>query len=216
MELKELKVKTRPAKGGATPKALRREGFVPAVVYGYKKDPVTLVVNGHEFRTLLKETSHQGLLSLNIDDGSASKTVMIKEIQKHPVSLNLVHADFYEVDMKKRITTHVPVVPVGTCKGEKEGGVLQLIRRELEVRCLPARIPESIEIDVSDLDIGDAIHVADLQAAEGVELVHESNFTIIAVAAPSKEKAASVEAAVTEEGAEAKVEAKAGDKEAEE
>ncbi|MFZ5564760.1 MAG: 50S ribosomal protein L25/general stress protein Ctc [Thermodesulfobacteriota bacterium] len=195
MELKELKVKTRPAQGGATPKALRREGFVPAVVYGYRKDPVTLIINDHDFRNLLKEGSHQALLSLNIDDGAASKTVMIKEIQRHPVSRSLIHADFYEVDMKKKITTYVPVVTVGTCKGEKEGGVLQLIRRELEVRCLPASIPESIQINVSDLDIGDAVHVADIQATEGVELVHETNFTIIAVAAPTREKAVAVEGA---------------------
>ncbi|ABW68621.1 50S ribosomal protein L25 [Desulfosudis oleivorans] len=187
MELKELQVKTRQMAGGPTPKALRRQGFVPAIVYGHKNDPLPLAVDDHTFRLLLKDAGQQALLSLVIDDGAASKTVMLKELQQHPVSLKLIHADFHEVDLTKKITTYVPVATTGVCKGEKEGGVLQLIRRELEVRCLPGLIPESIAIDISALDIGDSVHVADIEAPEGVELVHEVNFTVIAVAAPTKE-----------------------------
>ncbi|MDY6831957.1 MAG: 50S ribosomal protein L25 [Thermodesulfobacteriota bacterium] len=203
MELKELQVKTRQMAGGPTPKALRRQGFVPAIVYGHKNEPLPLAVDDHTFRLLLRDAGQQALLSLVIDGGAASKTVMLKELQQHPVSLKLIHADFHEVDLTKKITTHVPVATTGVCKGEKEGGVLQLIRRELEVRCLPGLIPESITIDISALEIGDSVHVADIEAPEGVELVHEVNFTVIAVAAPTKEKAAEGEEEALEEGAEA-------------
>ncbi|OQX61629.1 MAG: 50S ribosomal protein L25/general stress protein Ctc [Desulfococcus sp. 4484_241] len=214
METKELKAKTRLTQNGPSPNSLRREGFVPAVVYGYKKDSVPVTVNERDFNRLVKDGGHQSLISLAIDEGSVSKTVMLKEVQKHPVSGKIIHADFYEVDMNKKIATTVPVITTGVCKGEKEGGVLQLIRRELEVRCLPANIPESIEIDVSNLEIGDSIHVEDITVGEDIELLHDVNFTVISVAAPTKaeaEEPAEGEEEAEEEGVEAEAETESGD-----
>ncbi|MDY6904909.1 MAG: 50S ribosomal protein L25 [Thermodesulfobacteriota bacterium] len=188
MAYSELNVSTRNI-DGLSAKALRRQGLMPAVVYGYHKETQSLTVNLKEWRNLLNDISSQSLISLVIDgDTAQQKTVMIKDLQRHPVSQKFVHADFYEVDMKKEIVVSIPVHTSGTSKGEEEGGTLQIIRRELDVRCLPANIPESIEIDVSNLEIGDAIHVEELETEEGVELVYDINFTVISVAAPTLEE----------------------------
>ncbi|MDY6825489.1 MAG: 50S ribosomal protein L25 [Thermodesulfobacteriota bacterium] len=188
MEYNELNVSTRNVENPTT-KALRRQGLMPAVVYGYHKDTLPLTIDMKEWRNLLNDISSQSLISLVIDgDTSKQKTVMIKDLQRQPVSQKYVHADFYEVDMKKEITVNIPVHAVGTSKGEEAGGTLQIIRRELEVRCLPGNIPEAFEIDVSSLEIGDAIHVDEIETGEGVELVWDANFTVIAVAAPTAEE----------------------------
>ena len=161
MEQIQLKATVRKITGNGPARALRREGSMPAVVYGRGKDPILLSVDIKDFEQLLKNYNiNQVLLNLMIENGkSISKSVMVKELQTDPTTRNLLHVDFYEIDMQNKITVSVPVVTTGISKGVELGGVLQLIRRELEVLCMPTDIPESIEIDVTDLDIGDSIHV---------------------------------------------------------
>jgi large subunit ribosomal protein L25 len=152
---------------------------------------------------LNKVSPSQALLDLSFSGGGAEKrTVMIKELQIDPVKFKYLHVDFYEVKMDQQITTTVPVAAVGTSKGVEEGGVLQIIRRELEVNCLPGDIPEQIEIDITNLDIGDSVHVEDIRLGEKIEVPYETNFTILTVVSPAMEKE-EVEEAEEEAGEEA-------------
>jgi large subunit ribosomal protein L25 len=129
---------------------------------------------------------------------------MIKEHQVHPVSGDLIHSDFYEVDMKRQIKVMVPVVTTGKSAGVEEGGMLNIVRRELEVFCLPGDIPESIEIDISGMTIGDSVHLEDVPLGENVEVATDVNYTVVTVLSPKveEEEVAEEEEEELEEGEE--------------
>lgn len=201
METIELKTTIRNTVGNGPARELRRQGRIPAVLYGPGKEPVLLSIDQNDFEKVLKgqETSHL-LLDLIIQNGEESKrTAMIKELQTNPVSQVFLHVDFYEVSMDRKIRVNVPVVAIGKAQGVELGGILQIIRRELEVFCLPGEIPAAFEVDITDLDIGDSIHVLDIPHAEGVEIPADVNFTVITVLSP---KAEEVEEEAEEEGEE--------------
>jgi large subunit ribosomal protein L25 len=139
---------------------------------------------------------------------------MIRELQVHPVSGNPLHVDFYEVDMKRKINVSIPVVTVGKSQGVVLGGMLQLVRRELEVLCLPDEIPESIEVDITDLEIGDSLHVDEIEVGENIEIPADVNFTVITVLAPTLEEEEEEEEEEGVEGEEG-VETEEGDEAAE-
>ena len=213
METNSLKAITRQMEGGPTPNALRKSGLMPAVVYGQGKSPLTLSIDMNEFKNLLNHITSQSLISLDVEgDAGFSKTVMIKELQRHPVSRKFIHADFYEVDMTKEIHLNVPVHVVGKSEGVEKGGTLEIIRRNLAVICLPGNIPESITVDISSLDIGDSIHVSQIVTDGDVRLNwdpdEEADYTVVTIAAPTVETAAGEE---VEEG----VETEGGKEEAE-
>jgi large subunit ribosomal protein L25 len=128
---------------------------------------------------------------------------MIKELQTHPVSGKFLHVDFYEIDMSRKIRVKVPVVVKGKAKGVELGGFLQIIRRDVDVLCLPSQIPPSIEVDVTDLDIGDSFHVREIQPEGDVEIPADVDYTIITVLSPK------IEAEVVEEEPEAVAEEEA-------
>lgn len=186
MELIELKSNIRTATGNGPARSLRREGQIPAVLYGPKTDPVLLSVDSKELEQVLKEsTAAQVILNLIIQNGeTSSKTAMIKELQTHPLSRKYLHIDFYEVVMDQKINVKIPVVVTGKSKGVELGGILQIVRRELEVYCLPLEIPDAIKIDVTDLDIGDSIHVDEIPLGDNVEFPEDVNFTVLTVVAP--------------------------------
>ena len=167
-------------KGGA--RKLRQAGQLPAVLYGAKVDePIALVINATEFTLKLADMA-QSLIDLTLEgETEGTKTVMLKEVQTDPVSRKPLHVDFYEVDMKQTITVDVPVVTVGKAQGEEEGGMIQMIRRELAVTCLPAAIPESIEVDVTELTMGDSLHLSEVKLPEGVEVSSDADFTILTI-----------------------------------
>jgi len=160
------------------------------VLYGPDTDTTLLSVNVHEFEQVLKNHNiNQLVLNLVIQNGdSLTKSVMIKELQAHPVTNSLIHADFYEISMTRKIWVNVQVAVHGKSIGEERGGIVQIVRRELEILCLPGEIPESIAIDISSLDIGDAIHVEDIQLPEGVEISPDTNFTVVTVTSPKAEE----------------------------
>ena len=136
MELLELSVNTRSTTGKGPARSLRREGMIPAVLYGPKTEPISLAVNLHELDLLLKTSaSSQQIVSLKVDGGS-QRPAMIKELQRDPVTRVIEHADFYEVDMKRPIRVKVPVQVVGKCLGVEMGGMLQVIRRLIYPRPL--------------------------------------------------------------------------------
>lgn len=204
MELIELNVNSRTESGKGAARSLRRAGMIPAVLYGPNTEPLPLSVNLHELDLLLKESmSSQQMVKL-IVAGGEQRTAMIKEMQRDPLTRNVLHADFYEVDMKRTILVKVPVRTSGNPPGVEMGGMLQVIRRELEVLCLPGDVPEVIDIDVSELNIGDAVHVEEIPIADGVEVPHDVNFTVVTVLAATKveEEVAEDEGEELEEGAE--------------
>lgn len=215
MDLLKLKAKARESAGNGPVRVLRRMGEVPAVIYGPGKDTVLLSVSTKELEDILKKTKvGQAILSLEIQNGSLhTRTAMIKELQIHPVSRKFLHVDFYEISMDRKIKVKIPIVTKGIAKGIDLGGMLQVVTRGVEILCLPVGIPESIEVDITDLNIGDSIHVKDLVLPQGVEIPADVNYTIVTVSSTKSEEKA-VEGAESAAGeAAAKEETKSGGKE---
>jgi large subunit ribosomal protein L25 len=207
----DLNASKRTEKGNGPARQLRRHGLVPAVIYGPGKTPEMLSVNFRELEKILKSSkTTQVLLNLHVEDGGDSETrsAMLKELQSDPVTREILHADFYEIDMDRKIRMLVPVVPKGKAAGVEMGGMLQVIRRELEVLCLPGEIPDAIEIDVTPLEIGGSVHVKEIPLAEGVEIPTEVDFTVVTCLGKMKEEEEEVEAeeGIEEEGEEAAAE----------
>jgi large subunit ribosomal protein L25 len=189
LEKLALKAKVRETTGNGPARVLRRAGLVPAVLYGPASETTPLSVDAHEFENLIKQRNiNQILFNLNIENGQNAKAIMIKELQTHPVSQDVLHIDFYKVNMKRKIRVNVPVVTTGKSAGVEMGGVLQIVRRELEVLCLPIDIPEAITIDISNLNMGDSVHVNDIPLDEDVEIPADVNFTILTVVSPKVDK----------------------------
>ena len=190
MEQIELNVTVRKTTGNGPARELRRGGLIPAVLYGPQTEPILLTVNIRELEQILKNSNIGSIiLDLIIQNGKKiTKPAMIKELQSHPVSGNFLHVDFYEIDMKRKINVMIPVVTKGKSKGVELGGLLQIIRREIEVLCMPGDIPEAIEIDISDMDIGDSLHVEDIPLGDNIELPADVNFTVVTVLSPKVEE----------------------------
>lgn len=190
MDLIDLNATVRKETGKGPGRRLRAAGRIPAVVYGPSVDNIPLTVDLREFDAAVKDTNlAHVLLNLKIQNGRTKpRPVMIKELQVDPLSRNYVHVDFLEIAMDREISVSVPVEAVGHAPGVEEGGILQIIRRELDVTCLPSNIPDLIEVDVSNLEIGDSIHVEEITLPEGVEVIADVNFTVIAVASPTREE----------------------------
>ena len=217
MEKIELQATVRKSVGNGPARVLRRAGQIPAVLYGRKIEPVLLSVNTKDLEQILKKGSFgQFILNLVIQNGKKmTKPAIIKELQTHPVSGSLIHIDFYEVDMKRQIKVMVPVVTTGKAVGIEEGGLLNIVRREVEVFCLPGDIPEAIEIDISELGIGDSIHIEDVPLGENVEVSADVNFTVVTVLSPKVEEEVVEEEEEELEGEEEGAEGEAAEAEAE-
>ena len=204
MELIELKTNKRTATGNGPARRLRRTGQIPAVYYGPNSEPVLLSVNKNDLELVLKKGGiGQVILNLIIQNNGETLNMpaMIKELQTHPVSRNFIHVDFYEIKMDRKITVKIPITTTGVAKGVELGGILQIVRRELEVECLPLAVPESIVIDITDLDIGDSIHVGNISLEGDVEILEEDNRTVVTVLHPKLEEAEEPEGEEAEEGA---------------
>lgn len=187
---------------------LRARGLIPAIFYGAHTQTIPLVVDPKELsQTLKTEAGGNVLIDLEIRKGDQTerKVVMVKELQFDHFQKSALHTDFYEVAMDMLVTVEVPIHLVGKPEGTKVGGILEQVRRAIEVQCLPGDIPRSIDIDVSSLKIGDSVHVNDIQV-EKVKILSDTNFTIATVVPPLAEekKAEEVVAAEAVEGAEVK------------
>jgi large subunit ribosomal protein L25 len=203
LELIELKTEKRTTTGNGPARRLRQEGQIPAVYYGPNTKPVLLSVNKTDLEMVLKKGGvGQVMLNLVIQNNGETLTMpaMIKELQTHPVSRNFIHIDFYEITMDRKITVKVPVVTTGVAKGVELGGILQIVRRELEVECLPLEVPESIVIDITDLDIGDSIHAGKISLEGEIEILEEDNRTVVTVLHPKLEEEEAPEEEEAEEG----------------
>ena len=212
----KLSATSRTEKGKGVAKRLRREGKLPAVVYGHKTAPIALTIDSKQlFKLIVEGKSEHKLFGLSIEGNGKplEKTVMIKELQIDPLKRNFLHVDFFEVAMDEEITISLAIKLVGDAPGVEMGGMLQQVRREIEIKCLPSQIPDTVEIDVSALNIGDSVHLNDIQLPEGVKVLDDADLTIATVLAPTVEKEVTPEEAEGEVAAEAAV---AGDKKPEE
>ena len=206
METIEIQIEPREAGAKGRAKQLRREGKLPGIFYGPKAESVPLELDRKDF--LSRVAGLEGSHLIRIKSSSpllAERVALVKEMQFHPVTGEVVHADFYEVDLSARIRVKVPLHFVGKAEGVVRGGILQPVVREIEVECLPMDIPEYFDVEVSSLDIGDSLHVKDLSIPEGVAAIYESNLTLVTVVPPTVEEApaAAEVAPVAVEGAEA-------------
>ncbi|NOY85736.1 MAG: 50S ribosomal protein L25/general stress protein Ctc [Deltaproteobacteria bacterium] len=212
----KLFAEIRENSGKGVARKLRRDGKIPAVLYGQGEATTPLVLNSEELSHLLsggKATTNVLKLQIGEDTKTSEKNVLIREIQRHPFREYIYHVDFQEIALDETLTVKVPVILLGDSKGVTMGGNLTFNRRELEVSCLPDSIPESITIDISDMDIGDSVHVESIVPPEGVIIHHDVNFTVLTIVGAVAEEEEEVEAAVEEESAEPEVISKGKDEE---
>lgn len=207
----QLAVKVRDTKGKGAAKKMRKEMDIPGIFYGADTEPVMVSFKDGELRKILKNAASKNIImSLQIEGGkdTGSKLVILKELQSDPLKDKYIHADFCEISLDKELTLNVPVVLINTPAGAALGGVLQHVRRELTIKCLPDKVIEKIEVDVSSLGIGDSLHIRDVVFPEGITSTQEDHLTVAVVNAPAAaEKAAPGEEGVEgEEGEEAKAE----------
>ncbi|WP_010279392.1 50S ribosomal protein L25/general stress protein Ctc [Paenibacillus senegalensis] len=197
-----IKVKDRPDLTKSQKKQMRAEGFVPASVYGKSIDNVSVSVNQKDIFQILK-TNPNGVIQLTLPYENQSHPVMIQHVQRDPISGELLHVDFHKIQMDEPVRSMVPIEIVGEAAGVKEGGVLQVQAHELEVKCLPDRIPSSLQLDVTNLEIGGNLTVADISVQDGVEVLSDANEVVVTLLAPQKNEEAEDGAGEAEAPAEA-------------
>jgi len=195
----ELKVESRETRGKGAARQLRRDGLIPGSLYGRDIDTISVTTDVREFAALVSAISVENTIVELSVDGDAPRRVLIREIQRHPVRPDFLHVDFYEIRAGEKLKVNVPVHLVGTPIGVRNGGTLQQVRHELEIECLPSEIPPSFEVDISGLEIGDSLHISDVDSG-GLDILEEAGRTICTVAAPRV-----VEEPVDEEDLEAEV-----------
>jgi large subunit ribosomal protein L25 len=202
LETLEIEVNARQPGTKHQARRLRREGKIPAVLYGPKVQPLALELNRKDFSNRVAGLEGSHLVRMKSASTTlADKVALVKEMQYHPITGDVIHADFYEVDLMARIEVSVPLHFVGKGAGVVRGGILQPIVREIQVECLPLDIPQYFDVDVSGLDIGDSVHIEDLPMPEGVTAVYDSNFALVTVATPTVEEEPTAAAAATPEAA---------------
>jgi large subunit ribosomal protein L25 len=209
MDQIELNVTRREADGKSAARRLRREGLVPAIIYGKGFDALPIAVDARELQRLFAEGVHgTSLLRLHLD-GKASRNspvVMIKEVQRNLLNGQLLNVDFHKISLTEKVTAQVPVVLVGESPAVRQGGTLEHLLREIQVECLPTEIPDHIEVDASSLEMGHSIHVSDLQIPPAVTVLTGTEEVVAVMAAPKVvEEVAPAEAAVAVEGEEEEV-----------
>jgi large subunit ribosomal protein L25 len=190
MERPVLSAEIREQIGKEGAKKLRARGLVPAIFYGPRTQSVPLVIDAKALaKTLQTEAGENVLIDLDIQkEGQADqKVVMVKEVQIDPLQGTVLHSDFYEVAMDEMITVEVPIHLIGKPEGTKMGGILEQVRRVIQIQCLPGDIPKGIEVDVGSLKIGDSIHIQDIQA-EKVKILSDGNLTVATVVPPTVEE----------------------------
>lgn len=181
-----LSVRPRKRIGKSGAREIRKEGNIPAILYGNETEPTALVVEPEALRRALSNSAGRNtVLELEIEgsEETAGKFSMLREIQKDPLGDRVLHIDFLAIDMKKPVAVSVPVNTNGRSEGERKGGKLEKLMRAIEIECLPSDIPDSVEIDVSGLDIGDSVDVAALGLGEGIRPIRSGEEKVVHVIA---------------------------------
>ena len=176
-----IKATIRESVGKSHARRLRRTGEIPCILYGVEKDSVKLSVSHRDFEKLLSETRSVFV----VDFGETKQPSVVREIQYHPVKGDMIHVDLLRVKAGQEINVSIPLKFVGTAEGEQMGGVLQELKIDLDVTCLPKFLPDNLEIEISELNLGDSIHVSDLNF-ENITIKADPATTICTVAMPRK------------------------------
>ncbi len=185
----KLAAERRTAVGRSAVRKLKAQGAVPAIIYGAKDKPEALQVSRREINAMLSHASGENILVELEVKGSANRLALVQEVQHAPVSGDVLHIDFHAVSMDEVIEADVPLEPTGIANGVKNfGGLLEQSVRSLSIECLPRDLPDVISVDVSALNIGDAIHVKDIPLPQGVTTRVPADLTVISVLAPTVEE----------------------------
>lgn len=206
MEFAELKAETRARTGKGGAKECRKKGLLPGILYGREDKPTPVAVNPRELdRVLHTHAGSNVIIKLALEDGGEPVNVVVKELQVDNLKGVMKHVDFCHISLDKKRRSMIPFKIVGESPGVKQGGILEHILWELEIESLPLDIPDKIEVDVSELDIGDSLTVSQLPIPEGVSVVSDWESTVVHVVAPRVEVVEEVEVAEEAEGAEPEV-----------
>jgi large subunit ribosomal protein L25 len=185
----KLSAHVRPEAGSNAVKAVRARDSVPAVIYGSSVQPQNLEINRREFEILLSHAAGESILvDLTVEENgqSVNRLAMVQEVQHHPLRGDVLHVDFHAVSANETIEASIPIEPQGEADGVKNfGGILEIVLRDLAIRCLPKDLPEVLHVDVSGLLVGDAIHVRDIPLPNGVETALDGDITVLSIAPPN-------------------------------
>lgn len=198
MEQVLIKADRRSATGKGVARKARAAGKIPAVLYGGCVDSVSITISSKDWDTITRRMKRNVILDMEIHGGASveNRPVMVKEVQRNGVGTEIMHIDFLQVSMEKTVEVEVPIHLSGKSKGEVLGGVIDIHLRSIKVECLPGQIPEEIVVDLTELDIGDSVHVSDI-SLPGVKLIEHGDVAILSVVPPTVEekKVATEEAA---------------------
>lgn len=187
MEDKKLIAKKRDLDGSRNARRLRHAGELPGIVYGGDKEPVSVEVNAHEFGLILHHHTSESLLIEIELEGEGDMSVLVKDVQRHPVTSDLIHVDMQRVSADQPIHVDIELELIGEAEGVKAGGTLDQVMHSIGVECLPGDLVEAIEVDVSDLEIGKNLHVSDLGLDAKFKLLVDAEAIVCAVSGPKVE-----------------------------
>lgn len=199
MEEFRMKADIRSGKGKGPARKMRREGAIPAVLYGKDVAPLSLTISSRDWRNVESHARANAVIRMEVNDaaGVQERPVMVKSVQKAPIDQRILHIDFLQVNMERAVEVEVPIHFTGQPEGVVKGGVVEQHLRAVMVECLPGQIPEKIDIDISRLDIGDSIHVHEI-SIPGVKLLDPPDVAIIGVTPPQAEEKVAAAAAPEE------------------
>lgn len=161
---------------------LRKSGFVPAVVYGYNTVATSIEVNERELLNTLRVTGRNGVIKLQLNDGEVN--VVLNDYQSDPLKGTITHADFLAVNMAEELEVSAQINLIGPSIGEKDGGVLQQLNWEIDIKVKPSEIPETFDVDISTLNIGDTLTVADIREKSKYEILNDDEYALVTISAP--------------------------------
>jgi large subunit ribosomal protein L25 len=184
MAVHTLDTVKREKTGKEVVKKVRKQGYIPAVLYGHKGN-TNLSVKASDFEALFEEIGEHSIITLNIENKEQTE-VIVKDFQLEPVKRTVIHVDFFEIERGKVLRTAVPVKVEGVPAGVKKGGILETFIRDVEIECLPRDIPDFLSLNVEHLEIGDSLHVKDLKVAETVRIIPNPDQVVLIVGHPTK------------------------------
>lgn len=179
-----LSANSREGKGKGSARSLRSQGQIPAVIYGHGREPQSLALNARDLDKMLSHIQAESTV-IEVTVGGHTAKTLIREIQRHPIKRQILHVDFQALVAGEKVTVSIPIVLVGIPEGVRlEGGVLEQPLREIEIEVDPSHIPDHVEYDVTNMVIGDSVHISDLKVPEGVEVLDDPETSVAVLAAP--------------------------------
>lgn len=191
MEQVVLEANKRLKVGKGEAKRLRSKGLIPAILYGKELEPLPLILSSKKVSQILEKMGHNAIISLQVREDGESKqdyTVVIKEIQRDEIKDSLLHIDLQQISLQEKLISTIPVVLVGESRGIKEGGIMEQVLKEIEIESLPGDIPNQIEVDISNLGVGDNLHIKDLVTSSKIKVLTPKDEVIATILPPRVEE----------------------------